>query len=148
MKEFRAVGIGLALVFALAAAWILAPARASVPAPERAPEVLEARERAAALPVFATGAATEETADPAGNTESRLVAFVRARLEDPACPPGLAGRTDADIRYAALGPGRHGWLVQLVETGGKIGHMIVAATPEGEFQLAACGSGDVPPDIP
>lgn len=130
------------LALALVTALLVAPAVASLWAQALALSPSLART------VVADEPATEEKSAVEESMETRLSTAVRTWLADPACPADLAHRTDADIRFTALGPGRHGWRVQLAETGRIIGHMIVSATPEGGFQLVACGSGDVPPDVP
>lgn len=78
--------------------------------------------------------------------------------------PGYEGWQHARVQLSALGPGRHGWLALVVagrenrfaergtgrDTASRlvIGHLVIAAKPEGGYVLTAFGPGEPPADLP
>lgn len=62
--------------------------------------------------------------------------------------PGLESWKTAGLKMSALGPGRHGWLALVVDGRETVGHLIIAAKPDGGFVLTACGPGEPPADVP
>lgn len=58
--------------------------------------------------------------------------------------PGFEAWKDAKWTRQPLGAGLHGWIVTLTADGRAVGYLVVAAEPEGGFQLAEYGRGEYP----
>lgn len=83
-----------------------------------------------------TGLVLPETAGPA---ELRL--FVKETVAKLAASPPFTGWSGAELKIYPLGPGTHGWLVNVMRSGERIGYLIIAAKTDGGYMLSEYGAG-------
>jgi hypothetical protein len=67
--------------------------------------------------------------------------FAKATLNKLAAEAPFTAWKDAGIEYYPLGPGTHGWLVNVMKGEERIGYMIISATDTGGYMLSEYGAG-------
>ncbi|WP_310549893.1 hypothetical protein [Paenibacillus glufosinatiresistens] len=79
------------------------------------------------------------TADAAPSV--RLLAFVQAAVDKLSQQEPYGSWIGAKPSVYPLGPGTHGWLVQLTADGRRVGYLIVTAAEDGGYALSEYGAG-------
>jgi len=76
----------------------------------------------------------------ATNLESKIEGWIAELAKQP----GWEDWSKAERTISPLGPGTHGWIVELTLAGKAIGYMIVSATEDGDWMLGEFGKGETP----
>lgn len=72
---------------------------------------------------------------------STVQEFAKTTLNKLAAEAPFTAWKDAGIEYYPLGPGTHGWLVNVMKGEERIGYMIISATDTGGYMLSEYGAG-------
>jgi hypothetical protein len=67
--------------------------------------------------------------------------FAKITLSKLAAEAPFTAWKDAGVELYPLGPGTHGWLVNVMKDEQRIGYMIIAATDKGGYMLSEYGAG-------
>jgi hypothetical protein len=96
--------------------------------------------------LVASGQASARPAAIAETGVSSLEGNIEAWISRLAKEEGFTAWRDATWRTYALGPGQHGWVVIVEQRGdaAPVGYLVVTATPDGGYELAEYGLGEMP----
>ncbi|MFP4977003.1 hypothetical protein ACE6ED_16480 [Paenibacillus sp. CN-4] len=67
--------------------------------------------------------------------------FVKEAVAKLAAAPPFTGWSGAELKIHPLGPGTHGWLVNVMRGEERIGYLIIAAKTDGGYMLSEYGAG-------